>query len=170
MDASGNPIILQVKNQTQRDEVTCPTSHSPSLFSQPVTLSALAKSKPREASTWPILISLFHQNLPGYPWGTCVVQSVKRQTLDSNSSHSLRVVRSNLHRAQHWAWSLLRILPLPLPLIPHLCPGTLSKTTTPPKLPGYPNGKMAVSFFGTHFFFFFLTLHCIYCTSIKIFN
>ena len=53
------------------------------------------------------------------PW---VAQAVKGLTLDFSSGHDLRVLRSSPVTALRWAWSLLKILALPLPLhTPTLC-------------------------------------------------
>ena len=47
-----------------------------------------------------------------------MAELVKRPTLGFGSGHDLRVVRSSLSQSLHWAWSLLEILSLPLPLLP----------------------------------------------------
>ena len=46
-----------------------------------------------------------------------MAQSVKHKTLDFTSGHDLRVVRWSPMYGLCWEWSLLRILPLPLPLV-----------------------------------------------------
>ena len=51
-------------------------------------------------------------------WGAWVAQSVKHLTLDFGSGHDLRVVRFSPELGSRltprWAWSLLKILSLPL--------------------------------------------------------